>query len=142
MSYPNWCHMHGRKISISKLVLGKLRSLLLKSNAVILIISQEKDNLWSVFWEIIFAPNSKVEGNILFTAKELKIAFGLSDDENSKSGQWLIDRYGADVAEQGKYIRRGDFLNIPGPGTGNDGDPNVSIHLDNEIKNAIRDLLA
>ena len=81
------------------------------------------------------------KGRAWFSEEDLKSAFGFSD-KSGEYGYWLIERYGADVASQGKYIRWRDHLNIPCPGIGNDGDPNVSIYLDDDIKNAVRELLS
>lgn len=43
--------------------------------------------------------------------------------------------------KQGAFIRYGNFLNIPSPGTGHDGDPNISILIDGPIRRAVRQLL-
>ncbi len=56
-------------------------------------------------------------------------------------GSWLVGRYGGNSAVQSKFIRWGNFLNIPCPGTGHDGDPNVSIYVTDEIREAVRKLL-
>jgi hypothetical protein len=58
-----------------------------------------------------------------------------------ESGEWLLDRYGGDSAAQGFYIRWRNCLNIPCPGTGHDGDPNISVTLSDDIKEAVRQLL-
>lgn len=70
-------------------------------------------------------------------------AFGLTDYLPMQlPGDFLLEKYGGDVACQFLFIRWQDYLNIPGPGTGHDGDPNISIKLTDEIKEAIRALLA
>ncbi|MCX6813615.1 MAG: hypothetical protein NT078_00045, partial [Candidatus Azambacteria bacterium] len=81
---------------------------------------------WFVDWEVNqYKPYKEgVLGRSRFNDDELAAAFGLSDNSGN-FGDWLIERFGADSAEQGKYIRWKTFLNIPCPGTGNDGDPNV-----------------
>ena len=73
--------------------------------------------------------------------EHLKMAFGLSE-ESGKYGDWLIGRFGGESAEQGQFIRFENFLNIPCPGTGHDGDPNISIVLDDKIRDAVEHLLA
>ena len=95
---------------------------------------------WFVDWEVIYSLNEKTTGRIRLLVDELKVAFRLSESQRC-FGKWLIDKYNASSAEQGKYIRRGDFLNIPCPGTGHDGDPNISIEIDDEIREAVRQLL-
>lgn len=75
-------------------------------------------------------------GQVEMDSCQLAAAFGLSD-ESGDFGDWLIERYRADSAEQRLWIRYGNQLNIPGPGTGHDGDPNISIELDGDIKKAV-----
>jgi len=99
------------------------------------------DEGWFVDWEVVQTQQEKVNGRVIFTSDDLRAAFGLSE-ESGRFGDWLIKRFGADSAAQGRYIRWKNFLNIPCPGTGHDGDPNVSIHFDEEIQDAVRQLLA
>jgi hypothetical protein len=83
------------------------------------------DEGWNVEWEVVQSQQTKVIGCTHFNTHELRAAFGLSE-ETGEFGDWLIERFGAESAQQGKYIRWKDFLNIPCPGTGHDGDPNIS----------------
>lgn len=99
------------------------------------------DEGWFVEWEVVQSQQAKVNGRVVFTSDDLRAAFGLSQ-ESGEFGDWLIERFGADSASQGKFIRWKNFLNIPCPGTGHDGDPNVSIHIDEEIRETVRRLLA
>lgn len=142
---PVWCHHHGSKMRVEKIDLEKGTLVIAGSAAEVIIqkVSIHPDTKgWNVDWEVVqWKPNNEgARGRAFFTDKDLAAAFDLSS-ESGKFGQWLIGRYGADSAEQGKYIRFKGFLNIPCPGTGHDGDPNVSIHLDEEIKDAVRQLL-
>ena len=66
----------------------------------------------------------------------LRGAFGLSD-EVLEGSAWLVESYTAQSAAQGKYIRLGKFLNIPCAGTGHDGDPNVSIVINPDMRDAV-----
>ena len=83
------------------------------------------------------------------STKNLRCAFGLSDEEDYDGSRatflpWRntnIERYGGTCFYQGVFLRYEYFLNIPGPGTGNDGNPNISVELDDGIKNAVRQLL-
>jgi hypothetical protein len=97
---------------------------------------------WFVDWEIVQCQpyEEGVRGRSQFNDEDIVVAFGLSEG-SGRFGDWLIERFGADSAEQGKYIRWENFLNIPCPGTGHDGDPNISIYLDEEIQDAVRQLL-
>ena len=77
------------------------------------------------------------------TEEQLRVMFGLDNDFVTPGhSQWLIKEYEADVAEQTLFIRKGNYLNIPCPGTAHDGDPNVSIELDDEIKEKVKELIS
>lgn len=140
---PIWWHHHGMKIKVCRE--ADLWTLNLESSAVSVRISPYGP-YWKVEWRIVFSVLSEVIGNVKMSPQNLKCAFGLSDEEDLSMYHegyrtWLIDRFGGDCAVQGLFIRYDDYLNIPGPGTGLDGDPNVSIMLTDEIRNAVRQLL-
>lgn len=144
-----WCHHHGSKMYVESLD-QQNRILVISGSAAKVTIRRAssvypdiKRKEWFVDWEVVQCAPCKegTRGRTRFSDEDLAAAFGLSDS-SGKSGDWLIQEFGAHVAEQGKYIRWGVYLNIPCPGTGNDGDPNVSIHLDDEIRNAVQQLLA
>ena len=141
---PVWCHHHGSKML---LVISDEheREVHIAGSAAKVIITPvaEADDRWRVVWHIAHGLPfyGEVHGNTIFTSEELLTAFGVRSSVQADHSIWLIERFGGDAAFQGKYIRWKDFLNIPGPGTGHDGDPNVSIHLDDKIKNAIRGLI-
>ncbi|MDP2630772.1 MAG: hypothetical protein Q8P56_05175 [Candidatus Uhrbacteria bacterium] len=143
---PIWFHHHGSKMKVVAFDEKECRLVIAGSAAKITIRPgrqiQEGGDGWVVDWEVIqrVAYDEATRGRRQFDSDELAAAFGLTGDSGD-FGQWMIDQYGAHSAEQGKYIRWEDFLNIPCPGTGHDGDPNVSIHLDEKIKNAVRQLL-
>ncbi len=144
LGIPNWCHMHGSKMKIKEPHVSNSLLIITGSAASVKITRYGTiaDKKWSVDWEVIQSryDNEKSSGRVIFSSDVLRAAFGLTNDSGD-CGRWLINRYGADSAEQGKFIRWRNFLNIPCPGTGYDGDPNVSIHLDDEIKDAVRQLL-
>lgn len=95
---------------------------------------------WKVSWKVRWSRDEEVNGQVFFSDACLRTAFGLSE-ENGVSGEWLLKEYGGDVAAQGLFIRYQQFLNVPGPGTGHDGDPNVSLELTEQMKNAVVSLL-
>ncbi|MBI4119168.1 MAG: hypothetical protein HY452_02815 [Parcubacteria group bacterium] len=145
--YPIWCHHHGAKMRVSQFD-QQNRILTISGSAARVTI--RKASLvyrdvegWFVDWKVIQLSPYRVgaRGRSQFNDEDLAAAFGLSEN-SGKFGDWLIEQFGADSAEQGKYIRWRNFLNIPCPGTGQDGDPNVSIHLDDEIRNAVQQLLS
>lgn len=100
----------------------------------------EKEGEWNVAWKVKHSYRKHVTGLTVMHDQTLARAFGLEDDIYNHS-LWLISGYGGTSAEQGQYIRYRDYLNINCPGTGHDGDPNVSIVLDEQIKQAIRQIL-
>lgn len=139
---PIWYHHHGSKMHIHEFN-KDLHLLIISGSAASLKINRfvngEKDS-WLVEWEVRQSPVEKVNGCVIFKSNELNAAFGLSE-ESGEYGDWMIEKFGADSAEQKKYIRWRNFVNIPGPGTGNDGDPNISIDIDDDIRNHIRKLI-
>ncbi len=150
MGGPVWWHHHGAKVMVKSRVPEDKTLILGSRNAAIVEISMCMGREgWHVKWGIKFGPEEKVQGTVWMSTKDLRCAFGLSDEEDYNDGRaallsWRdtnIMRYGGTCFRQGQYIRFEDFLNIPGPGTGNDGDPNISIELDDEIKQAVRQLL-
>lgn len=138
---PVWCHHHGWKLSPKKPSLrnGKLQ-LTLVGSAVRLTITRQPFPLVSgllVCWKIKQNIETGSSGRVIFTPDQLRAAFGLIDT-TGKFSQGIINQYGAESAVQGKYIRWKNFLNIPCPGTGMDGDPNISVHYDFSIQEAVR----
>ena len=147
--YPIWYHHHGHKIKVDKKIKGWIS---LKGSAASLDIQKAINRFpsleylkgqWLADWTVVqFGPTEEmVKGRRVFTVADLQNAFGL-DEGSGPSGESLIKLYGADVAEQMKYIRWKEFLNIPCPGTGNDGDPNISILITQEIQAAATELIA
>lgn len=95
---------------------------------------------WIVKVEVVHEGYTEPDsGARHFTDEELASAFGLSDYVDT--GLKFVGRYGAHAGKQGTYIRQGRYLNIPCPGTGGDGDPNVSICISDEIASAVKELL-
>lgn len=137
MGKPIWWHHHGIKLSVMTKVKNEL---ILESSAAKLSISFLKKNHWEVCWEVGQVGGQGSEGTVILSSKELREAFdyGLTP---VKAEDFLFTRYGATAGRQGKFIRTDRFLNIPCPGTGNDGDPNISILITTEIKEAVKKLL-
>lgn len=140
---PDWYHHHGTKVGVDEKSVSAT-SVAFCSNAARLEIRLAGEK-WMVEWEIKFeAPNAGVWGRVYMADETLCGAFGIpraKEDRGARHSSWLASRYRADSAVQGAYIRKGNYLNIPGPGTGHDGDPNISILLDDQIRNAVRRLI-
>jgi hypothetical protein len=139
LGYPIWWNAHGHKMRVES---ADDNDVVLTSSAAEVKISRSTADVWFVDWKVVqFVPTGEgVNGRTGFSRGDLTAAFGLSD-EVGEFGGWMIDRFGGDTANQKSFIRYEDFLNIPGPGTGNDGDPNVSILLSEEITAAVERLL-
>lgn len=144
MGKPEWWHNHGHKMHVKELDLTA-RRLVIEGGADVTIAhnAERKDEIeWLLDWEVSQGGDELVRGRRTFTSAQLAAAFGVNDTASGEYGEWLLDRYGGESAEQMLYIRWKDFLNIPCPGTGHDGDPNVSIFLWPETVEAVRQLLA
>jgi hypothetical protein len=144
--WPIWWHHHGYKLAVKELDLAK-HILVLEASAAKVTIQKasilfSEAPAWFVDWEVVQSRPSQsgTKGRTWFRDEDLKAAFCLSDDTGEFSG-WLIERFGGISANQGRYIRWKRFLNIPCPGTGHDGDPNISIYIDDDIQNAVHHLL-
>ncbi len=100
---------------------------------------------FEVQYHIEHCDGSHSAGNIIMDRADLARAFGLINGFGqgfSHGGAALREMgYELDAASQGKYVRLGDYLNIPHPGTGLVGDPNVSVEIKPEMKSAIQALL-
>jgi hypothetical protein len=145
--WPIWWHHHGYKLAVKELDLEK-HVLVLEASAANLTV--RKGSLidpeatgWYIDWEVVQCKptQSGTKGRTWFNDEDLKAAFCLSDS-TGKFGDWILERFGGDSANQGRYIRWKEYLNIPGPGTGHDGDSNISIYVDEDIQNAVHHLLS
>jgi hypothetical protein len=135
---PDWWHKHGyrMKVGISDCSIGRIT--VLNSAASLNVV--KRGQIYCVNWKIFYSESEETEGKVNMSVEELMAAFCARDVIFSNS-KWLVDRYGATAACQGSFIRFGPYLNIPCPGTGCDGDPNISILIDCSIKKSIRDFV-
>lgn len=70
---------------------------------------------------------------------ELETAFKLKGSaERNANGEEMHAR---EHVANGRYIRQGRFLNIPGPGSEHWPDNAASIYIDDEIRAAVEDLI-
>ncbi len=137
IGFPRWFHPHGNKLSVSKDETTD-KTLVLKSKAVkVKIGKSDTQDGYILTYTIVHSRETAVSARIWMSAADIETAFSISDTCDELWGQNVLDRFGGDVAYQGKYIRYGRFLNIPCPGSGTSGDPNISIYTDDDIKAAI-----
>lgn len=143
---PWWFHHHGLKMRLHSLDLTK-QHILIKGSAAEVTIQigtpYEGVRRWNVTWQVRHAIDCFASGMTTWTDDEFAAAFGVNQVAVTQllGHQWLLELYGADDAAQRSFIRWKNNLNIPCPGTGHDGDPNVSVYLDEEMKSAARQLL-
>ncbi|OGZ21141.1 MAG: hypothetical protein A2922_00305 [Candidatus Nealsonbacteria bacterium RIFCSPLOWO2_01_FULL_43_36] len=141
MGKPIWWHHRGFKMKLRRSEIPS-HTILIEGGAAMVLIAKGGHKSWLIDWRVThYFPDIKVDGRTFMSNQELAGAFGL-EDYISQDSEWLIERFGGSAAIQGKFIRWREYLNIPCPGTGHDGDPNVSIEIDHDIKKAVRDLLS
>lgn len=139
---PVWWHPDG--VRMRPLSGYQEHKLQIFSDRAVLAISPDEDShehgIWFLAWRITRTSALSIEVKLKIPEEILRRAFALDRGPHG-SDEWLLKHYGADSAARGYYIRAGNYLNIPGPGTGRDGDPNVSILLDEDIQELLRGLL-
>lgn len=102
-------------------------------------------------WEIRHSAHEITIGTRVVSEDDLRGMFGLPLPHdhcllNSASMRWIHSIMADTVFEQvigrsGYFLRADDFLNIPCPGTGRDGDPNISIEIDVAMRDAVQEFL-
>ncbi|MCL5006930.1 MAG: hypothetical protein M1153_02195 [Patescibacteria group bacterium] len=137
---PFWYHPCGYHMVVAESLRNKLVVVSKWAKLVVSAYKGSGDEKWSVHWEIDHGRIAGVGGQILFSSEELIAAFGCSERVLASHNE-LTKRYGADCGVQGKYIRQLRYLNIPCPGTGSDGDPNISAYITESIRLGVWKLL-
>lgn len=145
---PDWWHRGGKQMRVEKFGPRK-RSLKIGNSATWLEITafhtEDRGNLWEIEWDILqpfyFDSHAGSRGKITFNNDQLAVAFGLKPAEIPAHSRLLTKRYGGDRAFRGKFFAVSNYLNIPMPGTGMNGDPNISIEITREIRDAVAQLM-
>lgn len=133
---PSWFHQSGHSMQLGgfqiRNPMGRDTVLLCskESQLQILPIGQA----FHVFWETR-GRCRHLQGELIMDSEQIQLAFGLCSSL-SQNGNGKYDR-----KKMGLFIGEGPHLNIPCAGTGEDGDPNISIFLTEEIKNAVKRLV-
>lgn len=96
-------------------------------------------DIFTIEWKINHG-NGKVSGQVDFSKEDLRRAFGIKKGCEPRHVMFMR-KYEAVAAYPGKYVRQDLRLNIPCPGTGFNGDPNISIDIKPELVAAIKTLL-
>ncbi len=137
---PVWCHHHCLKMTLveaseHKIVICSDEN---PSSAAASIVIERvfgHDELFSIQYQLRHSDSS-VTGRIEMRSEFLRSAFGVADIVGESSA-WLLENFGGDAAHQGSFIRYKNYLNIPGPGTGHDGDANISARIDEKMTTVI-----
>ncbi len=141
LGWPEWWHHHGKKIVLDnrERLPGHAEDIILCSQATNLSIThcEGRRIRWILRWTIVFSCESHLEAQQFIDTRTLEEMFGIRECIYANS-RWLIKKYGGSSARECVFLRYKDWLNIPGPGTGNDGDPNLSVYVTEEIRDAIR----
>jgi hypothetical protein len=142
---PAWWSEMGRKAHVSGMPNGV--NLTITTNSAHFILSRRPEgdlwkNEWNGEWIIHVSEKEEIRGNRFFSPDELKAAFGVSGWTSVAEDIDGCMRFGADIFVPGKFILKDAYLNIPCPGTGCKGDPNMSILVDGEIRASVAHLLA
>jgi hypothetical protein len=130
---PEWFHPGGLAMQFVERNERRMIFASRWSSLKVLVLPEDKE-LFAVRWNVKHGSNEFVDGTVFFSNELLKMAFGLAPAVVTPCRRAFVERYGADYAVQGRCVKRGPHLNIPGPGTGCSGDPNISILLTPEIQ--------
>lgn len=132
---PHWWHGRGKTVYDA----GNRRDrsiVTLTSKSCHLKIQRTGENEWIVSVYMHYPGKNRTTHERYFNAVELATAFDTPRDLSVGNGLYAFRRR-ANFGVEGLFIRRGNFLNIPCPGSGVDGDPNMSIRLTAHIREKI-----
>jgi hypothetical protein len=152
-SMPKWFNPHGLKMQVVDFNLNKTK-LQLGSTAAKLnlqvnyFLSNALYRFFAIERQLTFPKLSSASGITNIERSLAEAMFGISTvqpyyrKDDPRAHEWLKKYHlRATSVWPGVYIRYGRFLNIPGPGTGDDGDANLSIYINDSIKEAVEKLL-
>lgn len=127
---PVWFNIHGMNMKIQ----GSLKEHIVSigNNSAKIVITKSSSG-YIVEWGIGHTTKTPI--------KEIMHARSWFGDDDLAEAFGLNREYVFSIFI-GKFVRRGNFLNVSCPGSGDDGDPNISIYLTSEIKRAISRLLS
>lgn len=136
---PTWWSPKGDKMQVTSRDIKKGTLEISNGNVAKLRIRSLTGQKWRVSWTI-HQVSGQVFGYFHADRQMLEVAFLVTiivpekmQNESRFEGQAFV---------QGSFIRCGRWLNIPHPGTGSQGDPNISIFVSNEMRDAVEDYLS
>lgn len=126
--------------------ISKSDTRIFSNTSVWIVIASIKNQKFRLGWKKT-TPHGTLEGNILLSEDQLKAAFGVCNQEemgqmkNLDRCTTMMSEYAADICCTGRFLRYTNFLNIPAPSTRFANDPNISILITDEIREAVRTLV-
>ncbi len=141
-SPPSWFVGHGNKMGVDCLNAGDDVLRITNGSVATLSLARLRDRGFMVMFSITHA-SGQTSGRLGFSKNDLRRAFSnrrYSDKETLEFANACGKQL--DAGEQGLYFRLGNYLNIPCPGTGMQGDSNVSIYITPEIRRAVMKFLS
>jgi hypothetical protein len=140
-SPPAWWHVHGFKMDLQKIDQHmNLHHAFLSIGTRVASVQIAADDSgrtmsFSLHWSLIHS-RGRVAGTIYMFADVLAAIFGMTDVIPLGS-ESFVTKYKATTGVRGIFLRQGNYLSLPCPGTGADGDPNISLYLTPEIRTAV-----
>lgn len=138
---PDWHHPQSYRIHLEK---ADSSHVVIQAPAarftIVELLDADTIYKWIARWEILFSEGTGTRSEIVMSAQDLCEAFALNEHTECE-GRWWANPHQDIASRKGVYFRYDRYLNIPGPGTGQDGDPNISIFLTAEIKKAVTHLV-
>lgn len=147
--YPHWFNA-ASEVEEVKLIPENRRHLLAVNITVTqgyVVIRNCHEDLWCVEWHLqqrVAGDGSRKKvthhSTVEMTTSELRVAF-CNDTLSPALYSELLEWYGGDEMVSHVFIRKDNFLNVSGPGSGMRMDPNVSLVITEEITMAIERLI-
>ena len=139
---PRWWVNHGHKMEVAEGGPKENELVLINGEVARLVITRSKSGpqRYELAWNVHHACGH-TEGHVRLDSGDLLLAFGLIDGKRPGHSVFPHAPETPDADAEGAYFRRGNYLNIPHPGTGLQGDPNISVFLTSEIKRAVKELI-
>ena len=134
---PAWFNEGGLGTTVATFRISEaLIRLVTKSSNVII---RRSGHVWMV--DYFSSPGSELlSGDITLTPRNMFSAF--TDLSEYREHHYMYDQmFGADAAVPGRYMRKKDFLVIPGPDRNGSITKSVAIFLTPEVKKRMREIL-
>jgi len=140
---PEWWNSKNCHFRVDFERIKKITRVLLVNEAhdtVIISLHLRSADQWCVdYSKVIPEINNPVHHQIYMSRLELESAFNLTDTPIAESK--FADKFGLDAGVEGRFARKGNFLNMPLPSISRERDFNISILINNQIKRSVAHIL-